>query len=129
MSSGIQNPNVQSYDNFTKSLQNLEEQIHTKDKVIDQLLQTVNILTSSYKSAFKTIRVIDSICKVNNLHSQDPEPLENRIVSSCSSISKKVNSTIKITDGITNTDSVLIFQLEMICKEKYQHKITLRSES
>lgn len=58
--------------------------------MIDQLLQTINILKLYCELPSKGIRIDDSINKVKKPHAQHSELLENRTFSNLSSISKEV---------------------------------------
>ena len=92
---------------FNKSLQNLEE-VHNEDKLIDQLLQTFNIIKSRHGPPSKGISIDDSSNKVNEPHSQDPELLKNKTFSNFHSISKEVTGNNKVNKEIVSTESVSV---------------------
>ena len=92
---------------FNKSFRNLEE-VHNEDKLIDQLLQTFNIIKSRHEPPSKGIRTDDSSNKVNEPHPQDPELLKNKTFSNFPSISKEVTGNNKVNKEIVSTESVSV---------------------
>ena len=57
-----------SYENYNTHLENLEEQIQNKDKMIKNLLHTIKVLTS-YKGGSPDIAVYEKM-DVNDSHSE-----------------------------------------------------------
>ena len=90
-----------SYENYNTHLKNLEEQIQNKDKMIENLLHTIKVLTS-YKGS-PDIAVYEKR-DVNNSHSQSFNvPL----------IDKNVDHNLSVSNEVDNPNSVI--EDEMCC--------------